>query len=78
MFIEANKNPKKDELGSKSINSLTLQKINEDNKGSLYFTPQQISIPMGIPIKFGALEDKQYTKAKALFDKVDGCNPSDL
>ena len=78
MLIQANANPVKEELGSKSINSLTLQKINKDNGGDLFFTPQQISIPMSIPIKFGALEEKLYSKVKALFDKVDSCDPADL
>jgi hypothetical protein len=39
MLKEANTKPNKDELGSKSINSLTLQKINKDNGGQLFFTP---------------------------------------
>lgn len=64
MLIAANKSPKKDELGSKSINSLTLQKINQDNGGGLFFTPEQISIPMSIPIKFNSLEPQKYKEIK--------------
>jgi hypothetical protein len=62
MLKAANTTPKKDEIGSKSINSLTLQKINEDNGGKLFLTPEQISIPMGIPIKFNCLESKKYAE----------------
>jgi hypothetical protein len=52
--------PNKDELGSKSMNSLTLKKINKDNGGELFFTPEQISIPMSIPIKLNFLESKEF------------------
>ena len=40
MLQEANMKPNKDELGSKSMNSLTLKKINKDNGGELFFTPE--------------------------------------
>ena len=78
MLKAANAAPKKDELGSKSINSLTLQKINKDNGGNLFFTPEQISIPMGIPIKFNSLESKKYGDIQKLFNVVDTCDPTDL
>lgn len=78
MLKAANTTPKKDELGSKSINSLTLQKINKDNGGNLFFTPEQISIPMSIPIKFNSLEPTKYDEIKKLFNIIDTCDPSDL
>ena len=49
---KSNSDPKIEELGSKSMNSMKLQKINEQSGGELYLCPESIFIPMSIPAKF--------------------------
>ena len=41
-------------------------------------TPQQISIPMSVPIKFASLDSGKFQDVKQLFEKIDNCDGSDL
>jgi len=66
IMTESNADPKKDNLGSKSVNSLVLQQIAKKSDG-LFLAPQQISIPMSIPIKFCLSEGSIFEEAKETF-----------
>ena len=44
----------------------------------MFMTPQQVSIPMSIPIKFASLESSKFSQIKALFDQIDSCDNADL
>jgi hypothetical protein len=56
------------------MNSLELQIIGQN----LFSTPQQVSIPMSIPIKFATLDTVSFARVKSLFEKIDSCSSSDL
>ena len=55
VMTEANGAPEKEVIGSKSFNSLILQKLALQAKaqdgGQLFLAPQQYSIPMSVPMK---------------------------
>lgn len=80
ILIDSNANPKKEELGSKSVNSLELQKIGLQNKSQdwTYFTPRQTSIPMSVLLQLLIADKNMYANFKTLQDQIDKCNSSDL
>ena len=51
----SNSKPVKEEVGSKSFNSLVLQQLSQESKEAdgefLFMAPQQFSIPMSVPMK---------------------------
>ena len=74
MLVQANQDNLKEEIGSKSFNSLRLQQIAADE----FLTPQQVSIPMTIPIKLQLKSGKAFDEVKALFDKIDQLEGAEL
>lgn len=70
----------KEEVGSKSFNSLILQSLSSEAKGSdgtpLFLAPQQYSIPMSLPMQLlygpNGQMDQEVAKLQAQIDQVPG------
>ena len=67
MLIYSNNYPMKPDLGSKSYNSIRLK-----NMGG-FKTPEQISIPMSIPIKLISVDFPEIEALKELYKEIDQC-----
>jgi len=79
----SNNKPVKEEVGSKSFNSLILQQLSQESKEAdgefLFMAPQQFSIPMSVPMKLvlgpNGQVDGEVARLQGLLDQ---CANDDL